>query len=340
MIISSSVLNQDTIQSRNVILPDSLVANSDSVSVVNPFQKRDSVIRTLKQVPKEAKSDFINTTAVCSRNNVADITFYNSNNILTKSGLEPINKFPFLFIEKTKRMKIDARMSIIKHLKSGEGIATNPLHDDWIIGIVLITMLLYSLIRTASRGVWPGVIRFFLFRGINDPSSRDIDSIFQWQSTIHNLSTFLITALFAYFSASYYNLIPLGISGVLFWLICLSIIFTAITIRHIVCIITGNLSGEKEVFREYLVSIYQSYRYSALFLFAFIILMSYTPVLSAKISITAGTIVFGTMYIIRVLRLLMIFMNRNISIFYLILYLCALEILPVLISVKYITGLI
>jgi hypothetical protein len=46
------------------------------------------------------------------------------------------------------------------------------------------------------------------------------------------------------------------------------------------------------------------------------------------------------MYLIRVIRLIIIFLNRNISIFYLILYLCALEILPVLIVIKYFTGLV
>ena len=61
-----------------------------------------------------------------------------------------------------------------------------------------------------------------------------------------------------------------------------------------------------------------------------------------KISSTliAGIIIIGLMYLIRVVRLLIIFLNRNISIFYLILYLCALEILPGLIIVKYFTGLV
>ncbi len=53
-----------------------------------------------------------------------------------------------------------------------------------------------------------------------------------------------------------------------------------------------------------------------------------------------GIIVLGILYLIRVLRLFVIFINRNISILYLILYLCALEILPILISVKYISGLV
>ena len=68
--------------------------------------------------------------------------------------------------------------------------------------------------------------------------------------------------------------------------------------------------------------------------------MSYTRILPVRDFVEAGIIVLGFMYLVRVIRLLIIFLNRNISIFYLILYLCALEILPVLIVVKYFTGLV
>ena len=99
-------------------------------------------------------------------------------------------------------------------------------------------------------------------------------------------------------------------------------------------------SEEQEVFRQYLLGIYQSYRIGALFLFGIIILMSYTMILPVRDYIILGIIIIGLMYLIRVVRLLIIFLNRNISIFYLILYLCALEILPGLIIVKYFTGLV
>jgi hypothetical protein len=123
------------------------------------------------------------------------------------------------------------------------------------------------------------------------------------------------------------------------WLICLIIIIISITIRHIVCAITGNISGANDVFKEYLVGIYQSYRFSALFLFVLIILILYTTILPVTASFLIGGIILGIIYLIRVLRLILIFINRNISIFYLILYLCALEILPALIFVKYFRGL-
>jgi hypothetical protein len=155
-----------------------------------------------------------------------------------------------------------------------------------------------------------------------------------------NLSSFLIIGLFGYLAASYYEFIPLGFKGFIIWLIVLGIISSAITLRHIVCVITGSASGQREIFSQYLLSIYQSYRFGALFIFFIIILMAYTRILPVKVFIVSGIITMGMMYLIRILRLLIIFLNRNISIFYLILYLCALEILPVLIIAKYFTGLV
>jgi len=280
------------------------------------------------------------TASVCVRNSIADFTFYDSNNIVTKKELKSSNRFPFLFTEKTRQTKVEARASLIKYLMPGQDLPSQPFHDDWIIGIIFIAAFLYSLIRTTSKSMLPEVTRFFLFKGINDPSSRDISRLFHWQSTLLNLISFLIIALFAYFAASYYNFIPSGISSIFFWLISLGTIISAVTLRHIVCVTAGNISGEKDVFREYLLGIYQSYRFSALFLFVLVVLMSYTMLLPTRGGVISGIIVLGIMYLIRVIRLLIIFLNRNISIFYLILYLCALEILPVVISVKYITGLV
>jgi len=69
-----------------------------------------------------------------------------------------------------------------------------------------------------------------------------------------------------------------------------------------------------------------------------VIMLVYTVILPPQVVITVGAIVLIIFYLMRVVRLLLIFMKRNFSVLYLILYLCALEILPVLIIVKYFTG--
>jgi hypothetical protein len=285
-------------------------------------------------------SQQVEPASVCDRNIIADISFYDSNNIITKGVLGSSNPFPYLFIEKTRQGEIRERISLTEHLNPGLFLPAQPNHNDWMIGIIFIAALLYSFIRASSTGMLPDIVRFLKLRGKGDPASRNYGGFFTWESTLLNLISFLIFGLFAFNAASYYNFIPFGISGLFFWFISLIIILLAATLRHIVCVITGSMSGEKEAFREYLLGVYLSYRISALVLFVIIILMSYTLFFPAREGLISGVMVLAAMYLISVIRLTIIFLNRNISIFYLILYLCALEILPVVISVKYFAGLV
>jgi hypothetical protein len=228
---------------------------------------------------------------------------------------------------------------ITKHLKDGKELPVRPFHEDWIILVVLAAAFLYSSIRTFSKNFLPEIIRFFSFRGVGDPVSGDIGEVYHWQSTIVNLISFFNVALFVYCAAFYYDFIPAGISGILFWSIAFFAVALIVTLRHLVCFATGVISGQKQIFNEYMVTVYQSYRYAALILFILVIILSYTELFSAQTIFTLGLIGFSALYLMRIIRLLLIFIKRDVSVLYLILYLCALEFLPVLVTAKYFTGL-
>ncbi len=279
------------------------------------------------------------TTSVCSRNAISDVTFYDSANLVTRIDQTNTIGFPFIFIEKNRIRETEARESFVKHLKEGEKLPDRLFHNDWIILVILAAAFLYSILRKFSQKFIPEVTRFFFFRGIGDPASRDVGALFHWQSTVINLVTFINLALFAYCSALFYDFIPSGIPGILFWIISLGIILVIITLRHGICFITGRLSGEDEAFNEYLITVYQFYRFLALILFVLVIFISYTSFLPSKTLFHLGFFSLAALYLIRIIRLFLIFIKRNISILYLILYLCALEFLPVLIALKYCTGL-
>ena len=340
MIISWSDLQQDTVPHKITPKQDSIRIKSDSVSTVLSVQPQDSIKHKLIRIPQKTVFTFADTTAVCPRNSIADVTFYDLNSFVFRLGYGSYKKFPFNFIEKNRKKEIEARALLIKHLRPGMDLPAQPFHNDWGIILILLAAILYSLIKATTKNVLPNISRFLMFRGSTDPSTRDLGGLFNWQSTILNLISFFIIGLFVYSAASYYNFIPPGSKGILFWLISLGIVIAAVTFRHIICLITGAVSGKEEAFREYLLGIYQSYRLGAFILFVIIILMSYTTIIPIRDYLVFGIIILGLMYLISVIRLLVIFLNRNISIFYLILYLCALEILPVLIVIKYYTGLV
>jgi hypothetical protein len=340
MINSCPDLQQDTIPHKIVTSQDSTHGKPDSASVVIYNQTKDSFRQRSVTVRPVILPDYSDTTSVCPRNSIADITFHDFNNFVFRLDYAKYEQFPFILVEKARNHQKEERTWLMKHLKQGMEIPANPLHPDWMIIIMLAATFLFSLVKSNSKRMMPYFERVFLFRGKNEPASRNVSGIFHWQSTILNLISFLIIGLFGYSVAAYYNVIPNGTRGIVNWLIVLGMVSGAITIRHLVCVITGSASGQQEVFREYLLGIYSSYRFGAIFLFAFIILMTYTEILPVRDFILSGIFIMCIMYLIRVIRLLIIFINRSVSIFYLILYLCALEILPVLIVVKYFTGLV
>jgi hypothetical protein len=330
---------QDTIKVFKPKLIDTIKSGNDSLHSSVQKVSTDSIKITRKIITEKEVEEIADTTSVCSRNNIADVTFYDSTNIVKQIIPRSTDWFPSVFTEINRSRNNKANAILIKQLKSGEKISEKPLHDDFVIIIIFSAALIFSLVRSASKSFIPDITRFFLFRGINDPSSRDIGGLFHWQSTVINFISFCIIALFITLYLLFNNLVPSQLTGLSVWLVSLGTIITAVTIRHVVCLITGTISDEKEVFREYLIGIYQSYRYGSFILFLVIVLLSYTHFLNVNVYFLCGLFSIGIMYLIRVVRLFIIFINRNISIFYLILYLCALEILPVAVLFKYFTGL-
>ena len=135
---------------------------------------------------------------------------------------------------------------------------------------------------------------------------------------------------------------PSGFNGIIIMANCILVIISAaVTLRHFTCVITGAVSGRAGGIQGISAWVFTSLTDSVLFSFLSLSFLCLIPrIFPVNNLIISGLIIVGIMYLIRVIRLFIIFLNRNISIFYLILYLCALEILPVLISVKYFTGLV
>jgi hypothetical protein len=288
---------------------------------------------------KDPLSASPDTTSVCKRNPVADVTFYNPDYVIREADPVFLSRFPYLFTGNNVRIREERKASIEKHLKEGIVLPRRLFHQDWVIGILLVSIMLFTLVQAASKNFLSGTTRFFLFRGTTEEGTRDLIGMFQWQSTVLNLSSFMIISVYACFTASYFDAIPYGITDFAVWSIALGLIIVSVTLRHIVCTITGIMSDQRSLFHDYLHTVYQSYRFGAIFLFILVIMMSYTELLPGKSYFIIGPAILLMLYLIRIFRLLLIFINRNISIFYLILYLCALEFLPVLITIKYFSGL-
>jgi hypothetical protein len=331
---------QDTIRQKILIGNDTLKQLQDTTSL-NLQQHAESlfvvpIVRQYSATPLKNTD----TITVCTRNPVADVTFYDSTSFVYRLDPAIAGRFAFAFTEINRDTYQKNRALLVKTLKEGSTLPPRPLNADWMIPVLLFAAFLFALVRTIPGNFFNSMIRFLTLRGVNENSSRDTGVLFQWQSTILNLSSFLTISLFGYLLLKHFSAGIEGIGGFLTWLICFGVVTSGITLRHFVCMITGNISGEEETFREYMIGVYHTYRAGGIAFLLISLLILYSTFLPPGVWFTTGIVVAAGLYIIRIIRLFLIFMTRHVSILYWILYLCALEILPVVIIVKYVTGLV
>ncbi len=318
------------------LLPDSVFRRLDKVP--EHIRIADS-LKKYRQASRKAEVVITDTTSVCSRNSIADFTFYDSLGFFRN-----INRSQPVFYPVTEKAKADAAYTeqpVVNYgsLRDGSLLASRPLHHDWLVAVIFLCAYLWIVVKSMNRHFFTEITRFFLFRGISESSSRDTGALFTWQSTVLNFVTFTVMALFIYSYAELRGMIPGNIPSFVFMLLCLGAIIAAVTMRHFLCLAAGSLSDRHEVFDEYLVTVYNSYRFVSVLLLAIVIMLAYTFVLPQKMLLGAGIALLAIFYLLRVFRLFAIFIKRSISVLYLILYLCALEILPVLILIRYFSQL-
>lgn len=278
------------------------------------------------------------TLGICHRNSIADITFYDSTNFVIEGTAGRIKSFPYALTDKLQEFKSENLKALMVHLRPGEELSGRNGNSDWIVLIVLFTSYLFVLIGTFSKRLFQDARRFFFLQSVGDPVSRDTAGIFHWQSTIINLASFTGIALFAVLAGYYFGIIPPDFNIIASWGIATAVVIVAITLRHLICKAAGSLSSNGEMFDEYIVTIYHGYRYLSVAAFTLSILATYTRLFSEKALFYTGFGLFALFYLIRAVRLFLIFIKRNVSILYLILYLCALEFLPAAVIIRFLTG--
>jgi hypothetical protein len=331
--MATSFLVQDTVKPYISLSKDSL----KKAVVSLPSAEADGENISLQQNPDTGYVVRADSTALCHRYSLDAASFYDKSGFLRSLVVPSSDKTIINISDQTRIIRAERNEYLISRLREGEQPTAGSINYDMTLLILLGAAFILTIIRSSIKNFQP-VSRFLLFKGISDHISSDSGIIFHWQTTLLNLMSFIVISLFAYHTASLNEMIPPGISGISFWLICLAVIIAALTVRHIVCLVTGNLSGQREIFNDYLVGIYKSYHFAAFILFTLIIIRSFTLPIPGNLYLTAGIITFALMYLIRITRLFLIFLNRNISILYLILYLCGLEILPLAIIIRYFSG--
>jgi hypothetical protein len=232
----------------------------------------------------------------------------------------------------------DSRTDYYVSARRAEGQLFSPgkISADFSFIFLSVCLLLITVLVVFGRKSVISGLASLSFRRQPEMPAPGTSGVVSWPPVIRNLFTVFNVSLFAAVSLLLTDTVRYEQPGASIKLtaILTGSFLAALMLRHLTCIILAEVTGLKSAYREYMNIIYNSWFADALILFILNAVILFAPVNNPVPFIWSGIIITAIFLIMRALRLLAIFLNRHISISYFILYLCALEILPVLVILK------
>lgn len=151
---------------------------------------------------------------------------------------------------------------------------------------------------------------------------------------------FLSTTCLVYLVEIRYRLFPYGITGIRLYFFNLSLLAGLFFVRVILVNLAGFLFNRIRIFREYLYNAFIFNKLIGVVVLPLLLFVVYTtgPVKEIFHWFTLG-VVF-VILIMRIIRGVIFSFKKDVSIFYMILYLCALELVPLALLYKWIEGIL
>lgn len=208
-------------------------------------------------------------------------------------------------------------------------------YDYWVAGILFLSFILFTWLYVSNRKRLNQIIKgFFIPRFTNQLKREEFSftnrvSIFLWILFVLSLTLFFSELL------SFFNIPALSESTAISYLIIAFFIIVVYIIKVIAIKLLGYIFQTNKEASDYILTIYLFGNTLGLILLPIVISIAFIKQISPAIFIYTGICTIVAFMLTRIIRGFIIGYNSlRFSLFYLFLYLCALEILPFVIMVK------
>jgi len=213
-------------------------------------------------------------------------------------------------------------------------------HPAWLFITLFVLMGLFAVIRSYYGSLLMQIVESSVSfqvatRGFNDNSVllKQLDNILY-------VFYVLSAGLLLYVVEIRFGLEPYGISGGLLYLFNLALLITLFLGRVVLVYTTGFIFDKTGIFREYLYNVYIFNKIVGIFILPLLLFLIYTDgILNVVFQWIALTAVVALL-IMRLIRGFVFSFRRGVSIFYMFLYLCALEMAPLILLYRWLEGIL
>jgi len=219
-------------------------------------------------------------------------------------------------------------------------VPLNRSTPDWIFPVLLLVVGMFTFLRIFYHRYFSRLFSAFINANLANQVVRDENILIQRASVLLNVVFYMVGALFLYFlsTTGHWDLdgIDFGFSRFLFFALLVAAVYTG---KLLVLKICGTLFGLDREMAAYIFNIFLVNSVLGMVLFPLIGLLAYAGGISSILLIRISLVIIGAAFLYRMIRGVLIgFGSPYFSAVYLILYLCALEIAPLLVVVKLVSA--
>jgi len=231
-------------------------------------------------------------------------------------------------------------MEISSEKPDSQLLVRNRPNPDWILLIFIVLLIVIAWLKLFYNKFFDQTLQSVFNRQLSSKVIRDHNIFSRRVALVLNLNFVFTTGMFFFLTSNYFGYNFLIHTGIVRYLFICGIITSLLLARFFITNVTGIVFNRNTLFKEYLHEILLTYKNAGIYLIPLAIGIAYITTEIKIYLIYSGLAVLLIAYVWRFFKGFQIIINKDILIFYLILYLCTLEILPVLIEYRFVTGIL
>lgn len=211
---------------------------------------------------------------------------------------------------------------------------------EWVFGTAILATLLIIVVRLFYQKHFQITINSLFNLQLAEKVLKEKNTINRRSNLLLNICFVLGVSLLSYVTVERLELVlPANNSFLRFGLIAL-IVSSVMLLRVIITALTAGLFDSIAVFKEYLHNSLLVYKNMGLYLLPLMLSYFYVSTTIGNVIYTSALVLLCCTFVVRYFKAVQIIIKHNVFLFYSILYLCTLEILPTLIGIKFVLTLI
>ncbi len=213
-------------------------------------------------------------------------------------------------------------------------VKRDVISNDWLLGLFIFISLLFLWVKMFYNKYFSLLFGSLLSYQLSLKLLREKNIMTRRVSFVLNFIYSIVLAVFILRILEFYDIKIFKFNTFETLLLLINLIIIISIIRIFILNMVGIVFNSTQIFNEYIHNNYIINKNLGLFLFPLLIMQVYINEKIKIIFILTGILLIIISYIFRLYRGFQIIIKKDIFLFYLILYLCTLEILPLLLGYK------